>query len=275
MGETPKNPLLPRRAKIREVRQETHDVKTYVLSLEEAEGFMPSPGQFNMVGRPGVGEAPISISAIPANGGAGLLEHTVRAVGRVTEYMAKLAPGDEIFLRGPYGRGWPAEPGGDVLIVAGGLGLAPLRPFVRKAAEGRSGEVSLLYGARDPSNVLFKDELEQWARQLPVMLTVDEVPEGGRWQHGVGLITGLFDKVRIEPRRSSAFICGPEIMMRFAARQLVLMGLPPSRIFVSLERRMRCGVAQCGHCQLGSLFVCKDGPVVAYDEVKGLPDMLL
>lgn len=275
MEATMKNPLVPLKAEIREVRQETPDVRTYALRIKEAEGFGPSPGQFNMVGRPGVGEAPISISAIAADGGAGLFEHTVRAVGRVTEYMAKLAPGDEVFLRGPYGRGWPSATAGDVLVVAGGLGLAPLRPLLQKAAEGRSGEVTLLYGARDPLNVLFKDELEKWARQFPVMLTVDEVPEGSRWQHGVGLITGLFDKVRIDPRRSSAFICGPEIMMRFAARQLVLMGLPPSRIFVSLERRMRCGVAQCGHCQLGSLFVCKDGPVVAYDEVKGLPDMLL
>jgi NAD(P)H-flavin reductase len=270
-----KNPLLPFRAAIEGVREEAADVRTYSLLLRDVP-FDPLPGQFNMVGHPGVGEAPISLSSLP-RGGA--FEHTVRAVGRVTAYLAGLRKGQEMFLRGPYGSGWPIKraEGRDLLIVAGGLGLAPLRPVLQRVMEDRGafGSVTLIYGSRDPASLLFRDEYPEWRRHIPVLLTVDEVPRGALWEQGVGLVTDVMESVAIAPGGTLAFICGPEIMMRFAARLLLLKGLPPSSIYVSLERRMKCGVGQCGHCQHGSTFVCKDGPVYAYGDINRFPDGLL
>jgi len=269
------NPLVPLRARIADIRAETADTRTYTLHPGEGAFGPPRPGQFNMVGYPGVGEAPISLSSLPRNG---TFQHTIRAAGRVTGFLARLKRGDELFLRGPYGAGWPMEEAArGLVIVAGGLGLAPVRPVVHEIAADRGafGEVSLLAGARDPMSMLYRDEVEEWKRHMRVLLTVDEVPHGAQWGHEVGLITALLDRIRIDPERTAAFVCGPEIMMRFAARTLIMKGMPPSRVFVSLERRMKCGVAQCGHCQHGSKFVCRDGPVFAYGEVSGLPDSLL
>lgn len=270
-----KNPLLPVRAVIADIREEASDVKTYSLLLGDVP-FDALPGQFNMVGCPGVGEAPISLSSIARDGA---FEHTVRAVGRVTSYLQRLKKGEEMFLRGPYGSGWPLRraEGRDLLLIAGGLGLAPLRPVLQRVIEDRAsfGTVTLIYGARDPAGLIFRDDYEQWQRHMPVLLTVDEAPKGTAWEHGVGLVTDLMESVAIAPGETVAFICGPEIMMRFSARLLLLRGLPPSSIYVSLERRMKCGVGQCGHCQHGSTFVCKDGPVYAYGDVNRFPDGLL
>lgn len=270
-----KNPLLPVRAVITDIKTETTDVRTYSLVLRDIP-FNPLPGQFNMVGYPGAGEAPISLSSLVREGA---FQHTVRSVGRVTDFLTKLTKGDEVFLRGPYGSNWPLKglEGRDLLIIAGGLGLAPLRPVVQRVLESREsfGNITLIYGTRDPESLLFRDEYDRWRSQMPVLVTVDEVPRGTTWQQGVGLVTDVMDRLDITPEKTIAFVCGPEIMMRFAARLLLFRGLAPSAIYVSLERRMKCGVGQCGHCQHGSTFVCKDGPVYAYGDVNRFPDGLL
>jgi NAD(P)H-flavin reductase len=204
--------------------------------------------------------------------------HTVKAVGRLTRWLQGLRPGDVLFLRGPYGRPWPLEEarGRHLLLLSGGMGLAPLRPVVGLFLSGRLGarRLSLLHGARRPRDIIFKEELSAWQGQgLEVLLTVD-VPEEG-WPGRVGLVTELLGELELEPHRTVAFICGPEIMMRFVLRELLIKGLSPRRLHVSLERRMRCGLGLCGHCQHGVWFVCRDGPVFSYPQVRGLPDGLL
>ncbi|MEJ2182358.1 MAG: FAD/NAD(P)-binding protein [Nitrospirota bacterium] len=270
-----KNLLLPDKAVIRDIRRETGDVRTYTLSLE-GDSLHALPGQFNMLGWPGVGEAPISVSSLHGPEG---IQHTIRAVGRVTNFLASMAEGDEIFIRGAYGSPWPLRNAEDMelVLVAGGLGMAPLRPVVQSIVRGehRPGDVTLVYGARDPLSMLFRDELDGWRRHFRLHLTVDEVPEGVPWDGGVGLVTEYMEDVAQRPSQAVAFLCGPEIMMRFAARKLLMKGMPPGQIYVSMERRLKCGIAQCGHCQHGSAFVCKDGPVFRYGDVGRFPDGLL
>jgi len=268
------NPLKPSRAKIEDIKPEAEGVKTYTLSADFP--FVAEPGQFNMVGYPGVGEAPISISAIMQNG---CFIHTIKSVGRVTEFLDGFKKGDEIFFRGPYGKGWPVRKAEkkNLLIVAGGVGLAPLRPVVRVILDRRKsfGDVSLICGARNENNIIFGEELDEWAEQISVYLAIDKAVRPEKWKHHTGLVTDLFDRVKMEPEKTIAFICGPEIMMRFVCRGLMMRGVSPSSLYVSLERRMKCGIAQCGHCQHSGLFVCKDGPVFSYKEVRGLPDGML
>jgi len=272
------NPLKPKRARIAGVRSEIEDVRTYIIKTEIA--FFAMPGQFNMIGYPGVGEAPISLSSIVRKNS---FEHTIRYVGRVTRFLEGFKEGDEIFLRGPYGRGWPLNKaqGKNILLIAGGVGIAPIRPVVQMILDKREsfGNVGLIYGARNDRNVLYMDEFDKWGKKISLYLTVDEITgrRGNRvgWKHNVGLVTDLLDKIKISPDNTFAFVCGPEIMMRFICRGLLMKGITQSRIYVSLERRMKCGIAHCGHCQHYGLFVCKDGPVFSYKEVRGLPDGFL
>ncbi|MEQ8766107.1 MAG: FAD/NAD(P)-binding protein [Planctomycetota bacterium] len=238
---------------------------TLELEHSPADAAPFRPGQFNMLTAPGIGEVPISMSGGAAPGAA--LLHTVRAVGAVSRALVALEPGAWIGVRGPYGTSWPVREarGGDVVIVAGGIGLAPLRPSVRAILDERDqyGEVVLLYGARSPSERLFPGELEEWrGRGLEVRSTVD-VSEPG-WRESVGVVTTLLPAARFSGPRSTAFVCGPEIMMRFVAMGLLERGVAPERLFVSLERNMQCGIGLCGHCQLGPLLVCRDGPVVSW-----------
>jgi NAD(P)H-flavin reductase len=270
-----RTPLFPLKAFITDVRKETGDVRTYSLFPENSY-YHAKPGQFNMIGFPGVGEAPISLSSVVSDG---TFQHTIRAVGRVTRFIERFGKGDEIHFRGPYGSCWPLEDArrGDVLIVAGGVGLAPLRPVIQEILGMRNsfGKVTLIYGSRTPDNILFMSEIEMWKKEIEVFLTVDEVPPKIRWDYDIGLVTQLIDKSAVNPIKTFAFICGPEIMMLFVSKGLFLRGFLPSRVYVSLERRMRCGIAQCGHCQHGSKFVCKDGPVFLYKDISRLPDGLL
>lgn len=268
------NPLKPLTARIEDVKTEAEGVKTYTLSTEFP--FLAEPGQFNMIGYPGVGEAPISLSAIMQDGS---FKHTIKSVGRVTDFLKDFKKGDELFFRGPYGRGWPVKKAEkkDILIVAGGVGLAPLRPVIQIVLNQREsfGDVSLICGARNEKNMLFMDEFSGWAEKTVIYLTVDEAIQPDRWKHHIGLVTDLIDRVKIKPERAIAFVCGPEIMMRFICRGLIMHGMSQSSLYVSLERRMKCGIAQCGHCQHSGLFVCKDGPIFSYKEVRGLPDGVL
>jgi len=262
-------PMVPVAARVSARRRETRD--TWTLSIESGSSAY-RPGQFSMLYAFGVGEIPVSLSGDP--GGGGLLIHTVRAVGAVSQAVTRLRPGDWIGLRGPYGTAWPLEEsrGNDVVVVAGGLGLAPLRPAIYRlfAEHERYGRIAVLYGTRSPADILFRREIERWRRRLEaeVEVTVDHADE--TWRGHVGVVTNLIARGGFDPDHTVAFVCGPEIMMRFSARALEAVGVAPERIFVSLERNMKCAVAQCGHCQLGPTLLCRDGPVMRYDRAEPL-----
>jgi NAD(P)H-flavin reductase len=257
---------LPAPFRVAERRQETHD--TWTLRLEPANGAGAAafaPGQFAMLYAFGAGEAPISISRVDGDG----LVHTIRAVGAVTE---ALCSADVVGVRGPFGSVWPVAQaeGRDVLLIAGGIGLAPLRPVVDAllAERARYGEVSILYGGRAPRELLYLDELERWRRDVAVHVIVD-VPDD-RWAGPVGVVTKLIARARFDPARTVAMTCGPEVMMRFAAAAVAQRGVPDDAIWLSLERSMHCAVGHCGHCQLRELFICRDGPVLRRDVVTPL-----
>jgi NAD(P)H-flavin reductase len=269
----PAESMLPRPYTVRQALRDTHD--TFTLKLHPVNGSHElsfAPGQFNMLYVFGVGEAPISISGDPAK--PKTLVHTTRAVGTVTKAMAKLKRGDVLGVRGPFGNPWPIEEskGKDVVIVAGGIGLAPLRPAIYRLLSQREkfGKVVLLYGARSPNDILFRRELEQWRSRfdLDVFVTVDR--GSGGWRGSVGVVTTLINRAPFDPLGSVALLCGPEVMMRFTVLELQKRGISADRMYLSLERNMKCAIGFCGHCQFGPAFVCKDGPVFRYDAIKEL-----
>lgn len=266
----PAHPLAPTPCRIRRVVRETRD--TFSLEIDVAPPPAFRPGQFAMLYAFGVGEVPISYSGDPARRDA--VVHTTREIGPVTRALGTLRRGAAVGCRGPYGTPWPIDDarGRDVVLVAGGIGLAPLRPAVHAIAARRAefGRAVLLYGARGPAEVLYARDLERWGRTagIDVHVTVDA---GTRtWKGNVGVVTGLISRATVDPRRTTALLCGPEVMMRFAAEALRARGVPAARIWLSLERNMKCAVGWCGHCQLGAAFVCKDGPVFAYDVAERL-----
>jgi NAD(P)H-flavin reductase len=265
--------MIPKPFRIQRTRNETHDTFTMELVPKSGNGgFNFSPGQFNMLYVFGVGEVPISISGDA--GDTELLVHTIRAVGTVTKAMRKLKRGDPIGVRGPFGRSWPVSEaeGNDVVIVAGGIGLAPLRPTIYHLLSKREkyGKVMLLYGTRTPSDILFRKELEQWRGRFDfeVELTVDRAM--GDWRGNVGVVTSLIPRASFDPLNTTAMVCGPEVMMRFTVAELHKRGVPLKDIHISMERNMKCGIGLCGHCQYGPTFICKDGPVYPFEAVQHL-----
>lgn len=257
--------------RVRSRRQETHD--TWTLELDPlAEPVLPRPGQFTMLYAPGVGEVPISTSGL--TDGTGRLTHTVRAVGAVSAALAASAEGAMLGVRGPFGTAWPLEEarGTDLVIVAGGIGLAPLRPAVLQALERRDdyGSLSVLVGARTPAELLYTQQLEGWRSRLDAEVLVSVDAADLAWHGRVGLVTSLIPAAPFAPERAAALVCGPEIMMTFVASALAERGMRPDRIWISTERNMRCGLGHCGHCQLGPLLICRDGPVLRYDVVEPL-----
>lgn len=265
-GDGPVGPMVPSRYEVISHHHETADSVTLALMPLDTAIDEPTPGQFTMLYAFGIGEVPISVSGCPRREGA--LQHTVRGVGATSRALCALEPGSMVGVRGPFGVGWDvrAAEGSDVLIVAGGIGLAPLRPVIREvlAERDRYGKVAILIGARRPEELLYADQLEQW-RSVPgvhVDVAVDAASRG--WTGRVGLITTLLDPLPVSPGATTAFLCGPEVMLRVTSRDLVDAGTDGARIFVSLERNMHCAVRQCGHCQLGPLFICADGPVVTW-----------
>jgi NAD(P)H-flavin reductase len=267
----PVGTMVPRLFRLADRRQDTPD--TFTMMLEPADGVPLEfiPGQFTMMSALGVGEVPISVSS-PAKVD-GPLQHTVRDVGSVTHALAHTRVGDVVGIRGPYGTGWEVDDGAgvDVVLVAGGIGLAPLRPAMLEVLRHRQryGRVVLLYGTRTPEDLLFTDELKRWENLgVEVLVTVDYGTPS--WTGRVGLVTTLVARAGFDPRTALALVCGPEIMMRFAAMALIERGMSPDRVRVSLERNMRCGVGLCGHCQYRELFVCLDGPVLPYARVADL-----
>ncbi|HSL20839.1 MAG TPA: FAD/NAD(P)-binding protein [Vicinamibacterales bacterium] len=269
------DPMHPRPYGIRHMRVETDD--TFTMELAPVNGSGPlsfAPGQFNMVYVPGAGEIPLSISSDPATPERVL--HTTRAVGYATRAMRRMHAGDIVGVRGPFGVPWPIEAaadcGKDIVIVAGGIGLAPLRPAIYRllAQRERYGRIVVLYGTRTPEDLLYRRELELWKARLDleVFVTVDRA--GDRWRGNVGVVTTLIPKAAFNRAQTLALVCGPELMMRFTAMTLEERGVPAGSIYLSLERSMKCGIGLCGHCQFGSTFVCKDGPVYPYGRIKPL-----
>jgi sulfhydrogenase subunit gamma (sulfur reductase) len=249
----------------------------FTLELPGGRSLGNEPGQFVEISLFGIGEAPISISSSPSRSN-GTFELCVRRVGDVTNAMHSMQPGEIVGVRGPFGHGFPIEKmkGKDILFAAGGLGLAPLRSLINEVLDQRGffGRVIILYGTKQPSEILFKDELLQWAQRedLEFHMTVDRGDDS--WTGNVGVITTLFPKVTINPRNTVAATCGPPIMYRFVLMELLGKGIPETQIYLSLERRMKCGVGKCGHCQINELYCCQDGPVFRYADIKGLEEAL-
>ena len=270
---------MPFDATIKWIKKETRDTFTSALKINSREiqrAYRFIPGQFNMLYVPGVGEVPISISSSPLDHD---LMHTVRVAGEVTTVLSGLRAGDVIGMRGPFGRGWPLEEAEDfdLLIVAGGIGIAPLRSVARHILKTHASKKRdahprrmLLYGAKTPKDIVFRDEFPRYRDLVEVLLTVDRADPEEYWRGETGLVTKLFDRLSIDPLCTIVFMCGPEIMMQTSVRELNLRGVPEERIFLSLERNMNCGVGHCGHCFFGPKFVCKDGPVFRFSEIEGL-----
>lgn len=262
--------------RVTSVSKETHD--TFTLTVAPPPGDPVSafePGQFSMLYVYGVGELPISISGDPAVRDS--LTYTIRSVGQVTYQLVTRQPGDFIGVRGPFGSSWPLKEarGKSVLIVAGGIGLAPLRPAIYSILRHRGdyNRLVILYGSRSPRDLLYRKEFAAWGL-LPDTQALCTVDYGGvTWRGHVGVVTTLFRLVRMQPKETVAMICGPEIMMRYAVRELEARGLPPEQIHLSMERNMKCGAGFCGHCQMGPYFVCKHGPVFSYPEIKPYLDL--
>jgi len=263
--------MTPEVSRVGAVRRETADTWTLELAPPEGTGaWNYRAGQFNMLYAFGVGEVPVSISGCDPRSGA--LLHTVRAVGTVSSALTRVKRGDAVGVRGPYGSAWPVEEaaGSDVVIAAGGLGFAPVRPIVRAVLQAREryGRVVLLYGTRSPEDILFRRELEDWRRRFDVdiQITVDRATDG--WHGNVGVVTTLVRRAAFDADHTVAMLCGPEVMMRFTAAALRDAGVADERMYLSMERNMKCALGHCGHCQFGRDFICKDGPVLRYDQLR-------
>lgn len=271
------NHYIPKPAKILDVQQELYDVMTFSLRLigeREHELFRHKPGQFIELSMPGIGEAPISISSSPTRESS--FDITVRAVGSVTTALHAQPVGSTVGVRGPYGNGFAVDDyvGMDALFVAGGIGLAPLRSVLAYMLDNRSkyGHITLMYGARTSKDLLFKQDLAKWESMegVDVLQTVDVGDE--TWQGNVGVVTTLFAQATIDPQKTVAFVCGPPIMFRFVIAELLKMGFTDERIVSTLERYMKCGIGKCGHCCIGHKYVCVDGPVFNYQQIKTLQE---
>ena len=271
----PADPMLPRPFRVTRSHLDTDDTVTLSLEPLDGEPLDFAAGQFTMLHAFGIGEVPISISGDPT--WPGPLTHTIRDVGSVTHALVTAQVGEVVGVRGPYGTGWAtdAAAGGDVLLAAGGIGLAPLRPALWEIADRREdfGRVVLLYGARSPADVLFAHDLGRWADEhaIDVEITVDYAPP--TWRGRVGPVTKLISRAGFDPPNTTALICGPEVMMTLTANALRGRGVPTDRLRLSMERNMKCGVGLCGHCQLREFFLCVDGPVLSYDRLAPLMDV--
>jgi len=251
--------------------------KLLTLELPKGRSLDHRPGQFVEVSLLGIGEAPISISSSPSRSN-GVFELCVRQVGDVTNALHRLNPGAKVGIRGPFGHGFPIEKfrGKDMLFAPGGLGLAPLRSLINQVLDERAlfGRVIILYGARNPDELLFKDELKQWGERddLELHLTVDRGDD--TWKGHTGVITTLFKDISVNPRNTVAFTVGPPVMYRFVLMEFHGKGISEGNIYLSLERRMKCGIGKCGHCQINNVYTCQSGPVFTYRDIKGLEEAL-
>jgi len=267
------NPYRIHQATIVEKMQEAEDIHTYRLRLNDEDvrrNFRFTAGQFNMVYLFGVGEVAISIVSDPDE--PERLDHTIRAVGRVTSAIGRLRAGDTVGIRGPFGQGWPLEDarGRDIVIATGGLGCAPVVGAIEYIFRRRReyGAVKIIHGVKTPRDLLYRERFEAWRRQPDTEVLLASDRPDGTWGHHVGVVTELFERVPINAERTLVLMCGPEIMMRLGVPILMKRGIPATAVYVSLERHMECGIGLCGHCQMGPYFLCKDGPVMRYDRVE-------
>ena len=267
------DPMTTHPVMIRKIIWENDDTFTLTLDLDGiGEGYRFLPGQFNMVYVYGTGEAAVSISSDPAR--SGTLDHTIHRVGLVTTALAQKKRGDLIGIRGPFGSSWPIEvsKGKDVCIASGGIGLAPLRPVIYTMLKNRNayGRIIVLYGGRSPLDLLYRVELEKWANdfEVEVLVTVDRGDSS--WKGHIGVVTSLFQYIKLDARETIAYVCGPEIMMKYTIDELERRGVPPEQMYMSMERNMKCAVGFCGHCQYGPTFICKEGPVYPVPRVRPL-----
>jgi NAD(P)H-flavin reductase len=266
--------MIPRPAKVRRIVWESEDTFTLVVDTSELGSYSFSPGQFNMVYAFGIGESAISISSHPEKGR--LIAHTIHRVGTVTTALSQLRRDSVVGLRGPFGSAWPVEParGHDVCIVAGGIGLAPLRPLIYSLIARRDefGRVILLYGARSPRDLLYPVELETWSgrNDIEVLTIVDRGDSA--WKGHIGVVTNLFSYIKLDEPKTIAYVCGPETMMKYTVMEMEKRGFGPDQVYLSLERNMKCAVGFCGHCQYGPYFICKDGPVFPLPVIRDLLD---
>ncbi|MBN1808009.1 MAG: FAD/NAD(P)-binding protein [Planctomycetes bacterium] len=271
MGDNGKDIYLPAAAEVVRVEQMTKQEKFFEFRLASGKPLGHMPGQFAEVSLPGIGEAPISISSSPTSGDT--FEMVVRQVGNVSGAMHRLEPGDEVGVRGPFGTTFPVDgelKGRDLLFICGGIGLVPVRSAINYVLDKRGdyGKVTVLFGAKTPGDRLFVDELAalDGREDVEFLETVDDTC-GEKWNACVGVITMLFEKIEVSPESTTSIICGPPVMYKFAIMGLHEMGFTDDRIYVSLERRMKCGVGKCGHCQINGLYTCQDGPVFRYSDV--------
>jgi NAD(P)H-flavin reductase len=268
----PTDPMSPRIFQVVRKRQDTQDTWTVWLEPEDGAHLQFGAGQFTMLQAFGAGEVPISISGDPST--IGLLQHTIRDVGGATRALVAAQPGQSLGVRGAFGHGWEVADGmgGDVVLVAGGIGLAPLRPALLAVLARREDyrRVILLYGARRPEELLYEPELEKWRGRLDleVAVTVDNAEPS--WRGQVGLVTQLIPRAQLDPERTLALVCGPDLMMRYVAGSLRDVGVPADRVRLSMERNMKCGIGLCGHCQLREFFLCVDGPVLPLSRLERL-----
>ncbi len=264
------------KAEIVDIKKLTDNEKLFRIVLKNKGSLDHEPGQFVMVSLYGIGEIPISVCSSPMI--SHYFELCVRAVGKVTRSMHKLKKGDEIGIRGPYGKGFPVRilEGNDLLIIAGGLGLAPLRSLITYVLDNRRdfGKVHLLFGCKEPKDMLFSDELEQWNKRMDMhySCTVDRASPD--WAGNVGVITTLIPGVDIEPSRTFAAVVGPPVMYNFVIKELIVKGIPERNILLSFERNMKCGNGKCGRCQIQNLYCCQDGPVFNYEQIKSLSEAI-
>lgn len=266
---------MPIPARIVSVSEMTEYERLFTIALPNGLSLQHTPGQFIQVSVLGVGEAPISISSSPSRSN-GSFELCIRRVGDLTSAIHQMQPGDIIGVRGPFGRGFPVGKlrGKDLIFVAGGLGLAPLRSLINEVLDDRGnyGKLTVMYGTRTPQAIIFQDELKAWKKRddMELSVTVD-VPDED-WSGPVGVITGLFKGFYTNPRNTVAVVVGPPVMYRFVIKEVSALGVPDGNIWLSFERRMKCGVGKCGHCQLNHIYTCQVGPSFPYKEIKHLEE---
>ena len=271
-----KNPYLSYPAVITKIERETFDVQTFTVTFQDKnvqEAFNYKQGQFAEISVFGQGEAPISITSSPSR--KGFLEFTIRGCGKVTNAIHRKKVGDVLYIRGPYGNSFPFEEikGKNITFVAGGIGLAPLRSLINMVFDHRSefGNISILYGSKTPDELCSKRELEEWKKfpNTEVLLTVDK--SDGSWPGNVGVVTTLFGQAKlVKPNDGAAFVCGPPVMIPFCIVKLLDLGFTEKNIVTTLERYMKCGIGKCGHCNIGEKFICIDGPVFTYEQMKNM-----
>jgi len=266
-----RNPYRPIEAIVEDITEETSNIKTFVLRPKEIIEF--KTGQFVELTYPGIGEAPFTPSSDPNI--KEKMDLTIMNVGRVTNFLHKISKGTILGIRGPYGNGYPIEEfkGREILIVGGGVGLAPLRSLILELFSKIKDykKILLCYGARTSKDILYKDQIPQWRKKVEVKTTVDVGDE--TWKGNVGLVTSILKDLPLNLNNATSCVCGPPIMMKFTTLKLLDLGFKENQIYLSMEKNMSCGLGKCGHCRLGRYYVCKDGPVFCYDKIKDIPDI--